>query len=183
MAAPSNMIPLGTIAFGFTLFDTRTNQLLSLNTLKSNVATVVMFLCNHCPYVKHLQSKIVEVVNFYQAKGIQFIAISANDVETYPEDGPDQMRLEAKEKGYTFPYLYDETQDVAKAYQAACTPDFYVFDPDLRCVYRGRFDGSTPRNNEPVTGGDLCAALDCVLNGEAVSEDQKPSMGCSIKWK
>lgn len=183
MAAPSNMIPLGTIASNFTLFDTRTNQLLSLSTLKSNVATVVMFLCNHCPYVRHLQPKIVEVANRYQAKGIQFIAISANDAEMHPEDGPDQMRLEAKEKGYTFPYLYDESQAVAKAYQAACTPDFYVFDRDLRCVYRGRFDGATPRNDEVVTGVDLCAALDNVLAGKAVDEDQKASLGCSIKWK
>src|SRR4029077_8418951 len=133
--------------------------------------------------VKHLQTKIVEVANRYQAKGIQFIAISANDAVTYPDDGPDQMCLEAKENGYSFPYLYDETQAIAKAYQAACTPDFYVFDKDLRCVYRGRFDGSTPRNNEPVTGNDLCAALDGVLDGKVVSEDQKPSLGCSIKWK
>lgn len=183
MAAPSNMIPLGTIAPDFTLLDTRTNKLLTLNELKSNTATVIMFLCNHCPYVKHIQRKLVEVANKYQANGIQFIAISSNDATNYPEDGPKQMTIEAQQNGYTFPYLHDETQAVAKAYQAACTPDFYVFDKNLQCVYRGRFDGSTPRNNEPLTGADLCAALDNVLAGKAVDADQKASLGCSIKWK
>lgn len=180
---PSKMIPLGTKAPDFYLLDTRTNEYLSLQHLKSPTATVIMFLCNHCPYVKHVQTKLTEIALAFQRKGISFIAISSNDAEKYPQDGPDKMRIEALNHHYSFPYLYDETQQVAKDYQAACTPDFYVFDKDLLCVYRGRFDDSTPGNNRPVTGNDLCDALDRVLAGKAISQDQKASLGCNIKWK
>ncbi|WP_133136380.1 thioredoxin family protein [Legionella rowbothamii] len=182
-ATPSTMLPLGTKAPDFNLLDTRNNKMLSLSEGKSAIATVIMFLCNHCPYVKHVQPKLVELANRYQPKGINFIAISSNDVEKYPDDSPEKMRLEAEHALYPFPYLYDESQDVAKAYQAACTPDFYVFDKDLLCVYRGCLDDSTPGNNKPLTGEHLQAALDCLLAGKPVRAEQKPSIGCNIKWK
>jgi peroxiredoxin len=178
----STMLPLGTVAPDFKLVDTCTGKQLSLQELKSDIATVVMFICNHCPYVKHIQSKLVEVANLYQKKGVAFIAISSNDVKKYPEDGPSNMQKEAKAHQYTFPYLYDETQSVAKAYQAACTPDFYLFDASLACVYRGRFDDATPGNNRLATGKELTQALDAVLAKKPVMEDQKPSIGCNIKW-
>ena len=178
----SNMMELGTIAPDFALMDTVSNKNLTLSDLKSDVATVVLFICNHCPYVKHLNSKIVEVANKYQKKGVQFIAISSNSVETHPQDGPEHMKKIAKEHAYPFPYLYDETQEVAKAYQAECTPDLFVFDGDLKCVYRGQFEDSRPNKGE-ATGNDLSAALDAIIAGEKVSEKQKPSMGCNIKWK
>lgn len=180
---PSNMIPLGTKAADFNLLDTRTNQFVALNQLKSPMATVIMFLCNHCPYVKHIQTNLVQVAKEYQAKGISFVAISANDADAYPADGPQQMQLEAKKYHYSFPYLYDETQAVAKAYQAACTPDFFVFDKDLRCIYRGRFDSSTPGNAQPVTGADLRQVLDAALAGHPIDQNQQASLGCNIKWK
>lgn len=179
----SDMIPLGTRAPDFRLLDTRTDQMVSLQTVKSDKATVIMFLCNHCPFVKHIQSKLAETAASYQKKGIQFIAISSNDVITYPQDGPEKMREEAEQHHYAFPYLYDETQAIAKAYHATCTPDFFIFDKDLLCVYRGRFDDSTPGNGVAVTGNDLKQALDNLLAGKSVSEDQQPSMGCNIKWK
>lgn len=179
----SNMIPLGTKAPNFNLIDTRTNEQVSLNKLKPAKGTVIMFLCNHCPYVKLIQHKLVEVANFYQAKDINFIAISSNDAASYPQDGPDKMRLEAINHRYPFPYLYDETQEVAKSYQAACTPDFYIFDDNLACVYRGRFDDATPGNGRPVSGMDLKLALDNLLSGKSISKDQKASLGCNIKWK
>ena len=178
----SNMMELGTKAPDFSLMDTVSDKTLTLSDLKSDVATVVLFICNHCPYVKHLNSKIVEVANKYQKKGVQFIAISSNSVETHPQDGPEHMKKIAKEHAYPFPYLYDETQEVAKAYQAECTPDLFVFDGDLKCVYRGQFDDSRPNKGE-ATGNDLSAALDAIIAGEKVSEKQKPSMGCNIKWK
>ena len=183
VTTPSSMLPLGSKAQNFNLMDTRTSQLVSLEEYRSPIATVIMFLSNHCPYVKHIQKKLVEVAQIYQAKGIKFIAISSNDVKTYPDDGPDKMRIEAENFNYTFPYLYDETQEVAKAYQAACTPDFYIFDKDLLCVYRGSFDECTPRNNKPITGDHLKNALEHILAGEPVPAEQKPSLGCSIKWK
>ncbi|KTC91415.1 thioredoxin family protein [Fluoribacter dumoffii] len=183
VATASTMLPLGSKAPDFTLVDTRNNQLVSLEHIKSPIATVIMFLCNHCPYVKHVQAKIVELAEIYQAKGIRFIAISSNDAEKYPADGPEQMRLEAENCGYSFPYLYDETQEVAKAYKAACTPDFYIFDKDMLCVYRGCLDESTPGNNKPVTGSHLQSALDNILAGTPVHAEQKPSLGCNIKWK
>ncbi|HTM63674.1 MAG TPA: thioredoxin family protein [Gammaproteobacteria bacterium] len=180
---PSNMLPLGTKAPDFQLLDTRTNQELTLDELKSNIATVIMFICNHCPYVKHIQNMLTETATSYQKKGISFIAISSNNVETYPQDGPDEMKKEAERNHYTFPYLYDDTQEVAKAYQAACTPDFYIFNKDLECVYRGRFDESTPGNNKPVTGKDLSDALNAILAGKEVNATQLPSHGCNIKWR
>lgn len=182
-ATPSNMLPLGSKAPDFNLLDTRTNQMVSLADYKSATATVIMFLCNHCPYVKHVQPKLVELAKEYQPKGITFIAISSNDVAKYPEDSPEKMRMEAENAPYTFPYLYDEHQDVAKAYKAACTPDFYIFDNDLLCVYRGCLDESTPGNNKPLTGEHLQAALESLLAGQPVNPDQKPSIGCNIKWK
>lgn len=183
VATASNMLPLGSKAPDFTLVDTRNDQWVSLAQIKSPIATVIMFLCNHCPYVKHIQTKIVDLAETYQKKGIQFVAISSNDAEKYPADGPEKMRIEAEVFHYPFPYLYDESQEVALAYQAACTPDFYIFDKDLRCVYRGCLDESTPGNNKPVTGSHLQNALDNILAGEPVSPEQKPSMGCNIKWK
>lgn len=180
---PSNMLALGTPAPQFTLLDTRTDKMLSLDELKSDKATVIMFICNHCPYVKLIQRKLADVAKEYQTKGIHFIAISSNDAEKYPADSPEKMREEAKIQGYTFPYLYDEHQDIAKAYQAACTPDFYVFDKNLACVYRGRFDSATPGNGHPVTGKELCAALDAILAGNPIDSNQRPSLGCNIKWK
>ncbi len=180
---PSTMLPLGTIAPNFKLCDTISNRLLSLDDLHSKTATVVMFICNHCPYVKHIQTKLAAVAKSYQQKGIQFIAINANDATKYLADSPEKMKLEAKAHDYTFPYLFDETQAVAKAYQAACTPDFYVFDHNMACVYRGRFDDATPGNQNPVTGKDLTTALDNILNGTPVDANQKPSVGCNIKWK
>lgn len=182
-ATPSNMLPLGSKAADFTLVDTRNNQLVSLAENKSSSATVIMFLSNHCPFVKHIQIKIVELAHNYQQKGVQFIAICSNDIEKYPADGPEKMRLEAEQFHYSFPYLYDETQDVARAYKAACTPDFYIFDKDLLCVYRGCMDESTPGNNKPVTGSHLQRALDNILAGKPIDVDQKPSLGCNIKWK
>lgn len=178
----SNMMELGTKAPNFALMDTVTGKTVALTDLKSDVATVVLFICNHCPYVKHINAKTVEIANNYQKKGVQFVAISSNDAASYPEDSPEKMKQVAKEEGYTFPYLYDETQEVAKAYQAQCTPDIFVFDTDLKCVYRGQFDDTRPNKGEP-TGKDLSAALDAIVAGEEVNPQQKPSMGCNIKWK
>ena len=179
----SSMLPLGTIAPVFSLPDTVSGETLSLESLKGQKATVIMFICNHCKYVKHVNAEIVSVAKKFSELGVSFVAISSNDIVEYPEDAPEQMKLKAAELGYTFPYLYDETQDVAKAYDAACTPDFYVFDTDLKLVYRGRLDGSSPGNEVPITGTDLRGALRAVVAGEFVSEIQYPSMGCNIKWK
>jgi peroxiredoxin len=182
-ATPSTMMPLGTIAPDFTLLNTVTGEIVSLQDLKSDVATLVMFICNHCPYVKHIDAQLVKLATDYQSKGVAFIAISSNDVENYPDDSPEKMKEVAQQLGYPFPYLYDETQEVAKAYQAACTPDFFLFDKDLKCVYRGQLDGSRPKNDVPVTGEDMRAALDAVLAGQPVNPEQIPSIGCNIKWK
>ncbi|UTW61704.1 thioredoxin family protein [bacterium SCSIO 12741] len=178
----SNMMELGTPAPIFQLPDTVSGKLLSLQDLRSEKATVVMFICNHCPYVIHVNEALVKVARKYQEKGIQFIAISSNNVETHPQDGPEYMTRVAQQLGYPFPYLYDETQDVAKAYGAECTPDFFVFDQDLKCAYRGRFDDSRPGMGQ-ASGTDLCTALDAILAEEPVDTEQYPSMGCSIKWK
>ena len=178
----SNMMELGTQAPAFSLLNTVSGKTATLSDLKSDVATVVLFICNHCPYVKHINAKLVEVANKYQSKGVQFIAISSNDVETYPQDGPEDMKQAAEQESYPFPYLYDETQKVAKAYQAECTPDLFVFDDDLKCVYRGQFDETRPNKGE-ATGSDLSAALDAIITGNKVNKNQKPSMGCGIKWK
>lgn len=182
-ATPSNMIDLGSKAPFFNLPDTVSGRLLSLNELKSNIATVIMFICNHCPFVIHINEKLVEVSNEYTQKGISFIGISSNDVVNYPQDSPEKMKIHAQKTGYTFPYLYDETQDVAKSYDAACTPDIFVYDKDMKLVYRGQFDSSRPGNGLPVTGKDLTNALDTILNGEEVNKNQIPSIGCNIKWK
>ena len=142
-----------------------------------------MFICNHCPYVVHVNDQLVSMANDYKSKGINFIAISSNNVETHPQDGPDKMKVHAAEQNYPFPYLYDETQDVAKAYDAACTPDIYLFDADLKAVYHGQIDDSRPKTDIPVTGKDLRAAMDNLINGQEIAADQKPSIGCGIKWK
>ncbi len=177
------MIPLGSEAPDFRLPDVVSGSELSLGDLRSDVATVLMFICNHCPYVKHLQDGLVEVADEYIPKGVSFVAINSNDVENYPDDSPEKMKEVAEEKGYKFPYLFDETQEVAKAYDAACTPDFFVYDRALKCVYRGQFDDSRPGNGKPVTGKDMRMALDSIVAGEAVDWEQIPSIGCNIKWK
>lgn len=179
----SNMLPLGTKAPDFTLPDTVSDQKISLNDIVGESATVVMFLCNHCPYVIHVNPEIVRVTKDYTDKGVSFVGISSNDVENYPADSPDKMKTHAAETGYSFPYLYDESQEVAKAYDAACTPDFYVFDSDQKLVYRGRLDASRPGNSNALTGEDLRAALDTVLEGKEITGVQYPSAGCNIKWK
>jgi thiol-disulfide isomerase/thioredoxin len=177
------MLALGTKAPNFELFDTKTGKFFSLNDLKSSKATVIMFICNHCPYVKHVQTELIRLAKDYQAKGIAFIAISANDAESYPEDAPKEMAKLAKRLAYPFPYLYDETQSTAQNYRAACTPDFYLFDKDLLCVYRGQLDDSRPGNKIPVTGESLRTALNNLLSGKPIDSEQKPSLGCNIKWK
>ena len=179
----SNMMPLGTKAPDFNLPDTISGGKKSLKEVKSDKATIVMFICNHCPFVKHVQTGLVKLANDYIPKGISFVAISSNDVAAYPEDSPERMKEVAIQLGYPFPYLYDESQNIARAFGAACTPDFYIFDSDLKCVYRGQFDDSRPSNDVPVSGKDVREALDAILAGKAVSEDQKPSIGCNIKWK
>lgn len=180
---PSNMLPLGTKAPDFKLIDAISNKTLSLQELTSDKATVVIFMCNHCPFVKHILPKLLEFIHTYQAKGVAFIAINSNDVENYPDDAPEKMHTLGKLLDFSFPYLFDASQEIAKAYQAACTPDFYVFDKDLSCVYRGRFDESRPGNNIAVTGHDLGHALNNLLAGKAIDKNQLPSVGCNIKWK
>lgn len=182
-ATETNMIPLGFKAPDFSLPDTISGKTLSLDDVKGEVATVVMFICNHCPYVIHINPEINKLVNEFADKGVKFVGISSNDVENYPQDSPEKMTIHAQEVGYQFPYLYDESQDIAKAYFAECTPDISVFDKDLKCVYRGRLDGSTPRNNVELTGEDLRAALQAIVDGQPVDPNQKPSIGCNIKWK
>ncbi len=179
----SNMLDLGTKAPDFTLLDTVSGKEISLNTIKSDKATVVMFTCNHCPYVIHINEELVALAKEYQAKGVSFVAISSNDVENYPQDSPEKMKELAADVGYTFPYLYDESQAVAKAYDAACTPDFYLFDGNLVLKYRGRLCASRPKTDVPVTGKDLRAAIDAVLLDSEVDTKQYPSAGCNIKWK
>jgi peroxiredoxin len=179
---PSTMLPLGSKAPDFRLPDTD-GKTVSLADFQDAPALVVAFLCNHCPYVKHIRHGLAALAREYQARGVAVVGISANDVKSHPEDRPELMAREKAEVGYTFPYLYDESQAVAKAYRAACTPDFYVFDRGGWLVYRGQMDGSRPGNGVPVTGKDLRAALDAVLAGQPVPPDQKPSLGCNIKWK
>ncbi len=179
---PSNMLPLGTKAPNFELLDTISGRTLALNSLKGQKATVIMFICNHCPFVIHVNPEISKMAREYQQKGIAFIALSSNDVVNYPQDSPQLMKEKAHEADYTFPYLYDETQKVAKAYNAACTPDFYLFDSDLLLVYRGQLDDSRPGNKIPVSGKDLRNAMEALLNGQEISVLQKPSIGCNIKW-
>ncbi|MFB9052592.1 thioredoxin family protein [Formosa undariae] len=178
----STMMPLGTKAPDFTLQDTISDTELSLNDIKGEHATVIFFICNHCPFVLHVNTQLVQLAKDYKSKGVNCIAISSNDIENYPQDAPDKMKLVAKREGYIFPYLFDETQTVAHAYNAACTPDFFVFDSELSLKYRGQLDDSRPGNTIAVTGQDIRYALDCILNKEDHLNRQKPSIGCNIKW-
>lgn len=179
---PSTMLPLGTPAPPFALPDP-SGKVVAKDDFSQAPALLVIFLCNHCPYVKHVRDELARLTGQYIDKGVAVVGIGSNDAQAYPEDAPDKMALEAKEAGYRFPYLSDATQEVAKAYRAACTPDFYVFDRNRKLVYRGQMDDSRPGNGKPVTGKDLRAALDAVLSGRPVLEEQKPSIGCNIKWK
>jgi thiol-disulfide isomerase/thioredoxin len=173
VATASTMLPLGTSAPNFNLPDAEGNAPVLL----------VVFMCNHCPYVKHILSNLVELIEEYQEKGVAVVAINSNDVDSFPEDKPEIMARKAEEFGFTFPYLYDESQEIARSYRAACTPDFFLFDKERKLVYRGQMDDSRPGNNVPITGNDLKAAMDAVLEGKEVPGEQKPSMGCNIKWK
>jgi peroxiredoxin len=179
---PSTMLPLGTIAPDFRLPDTN-GKTISLADFKDKPALLVMFICNHCPYVKHICAGLAQLARDYMPKRVGIVGVNSNDAENYPDDSPAKMKEEARSAGYLFPYLYDESQAVAKVYRAACTPDIYLFDKDRKLVYRGQFDDSRPGNGIPVTGKDLRAALDAVLAGKSVSPNQKASMGCNIKWK
>ena len=178
----STMLPLGTAAPGFSLPDS-SGAIVSLSDFDNARALLVMFICNHCPFVKHVRHQLAELGAEYQEKGVGVVAIMSNDVTLHPDDSPEKMEDEVRQIGYTFPYLYDESQDVARSYKAACTPDFFLFDSKKRLVYRGQFDDSRPKNGKPVTGKDLREATDQVLAGESESEEQIPSIGCNIKWK
>lgn len=180
---PSTMAPLGTVAPAFYLPDTVSGKNISLEEVKGHVATVVMFICNHCPFVQHVNDELLRLANDYKNKGAGFVAISSNDVVAYPEDAPAMMKQVAAKLKYPFPYLYDESQQVARAYHAACTPDFFIFDKNLRLVYRGQLDDSRPGNGIPVTGKDIRHALECLLNNQPVPPEQRASIGCNIKWK
>ena len=182
VATNSTMLPLGTEAPEFSLPDTE-GKIVSLSDFEGAAAVLIVFMCNHCPFVKHIINELVKLIKEYQRKDVAAAGINSNDVEDYPEDSPETMAKTAKEKGFTFAYLYDETQEAAKAYRAACTPDFFLFDKDRKLVYRGQMDDSRPGNGAAITGKDLRAALDAVLKGGKVPAKQKPSMGCNIKWK
>ncbi|HVL84903.1 MAG TPA: thioredoxin family protein [Pseudonocardia sp.] len=183
MPVSSTMIPLGTPAPDFALPEPATGRTVALADLAAAPALVVTFLCNHCPYVQHVAAGLAELGRDLAARGVAMVGISSNDVLSYPQDGPDFMVTEAARHGWGFPYLYDESQDVARAYSAACTPDTFVFDGARRLVYRGRLDAARPGNGEPVTGSDVRAAVDAVLAGRPVDADQVPSAGCAIKWR
>lgn len=179
---PSTMLELGTPAPDFSLQDTN-GELVTLANFSEQKALLVVFMCNHCPYVIHLKSALADFAREYLPKGVAVVGINSNDVENYPDDSPEKMKTDASAQGYNFPYLYDESQAVAKSYQAACTPDFFLYDDNRLLAYRGQFDSSRPKNNTPVTGRDLRAAADSILAGEQVNAEQIPSMGCNIKWK
>ncbi len=183
MATTSTMLALGTEAPDFSLPDTVSGDIVSLADYSDKKGLLVMFICNHCPYVKHVRQELARLGNDYSDSGLGIVAISSNDIDAYPADSPEAMKTEAETFGYSFPYLYDETQVVAAAYTAMCTPDFFLFDADNRLAYRGRLDESRPDSGIPVTGKELRAAVDAVLAGDSVSDQQLPSMGCSIKWK
>jgi peroxiredoxin len=183
VAVSSTMLPLGTPAPDFKLPDATTGRTIALADFASAPALLVMFICNHCPYVKHIRVGLAAFGRDYEARGLASVAINSNDTTTHPDDRPDKMADEARAAGYTFAYLFDETQGVAKSYHAACTPDFFLFDKDRRLVYRGQFDDSRPGSDRPVTGNDLRAAADAVLAGKPISADQRASIGCNIKWK
>lgn len=178
----STMLPLGTQAPDFELPDFN-GQKVSLSSFRGSKALVVIFMCNHCPFVKHVAPELVRLHADYGPRGVSIVGISSNDVVAYPDDSPAMMKTEAETQGYKFPYLYDETQTVAQAYKAACTPDFYVFDSSMKLVYRGQLDDSRPKSDIPVTGRDMRNALDSLLAGTPLSENQRPSIGCNIKWK
>jgi len=180
---PSTMAPLGTTAPPFHLPDVVSGKAVSLDTFADNTALLVMFICRHCPYVVHVRSELARLGRDYATEPLGIVAISANDASQYPDDAPDQLNDMAKELGFTFPFCYDESQGVAKAYTAACTPDFFLFDQRRALVYRGQLDDSRPGNGKPLTGRDLRAAIDAVLAGKPVNPTQQPSVGCSIKWK
>lgn len=179
----SKMMKLGTAIPNFSLYDTVSGDTLLLADIESEKGTVILFICNHCPYVIHVNPELVRVAKDYMAKGVAFAAISSNDIEKYPQDGPDAMKETASREGYPFPYLFDETQEVARAYDAACTPDIFVFDGNGQLFYRGRLDGSRPNNEVPLNGEDLRHALERMLSGDPPPEKQYPSAGCNIKWK
>ncbi len=183
MAVASTMLALGTEAPPFDLVDTRTGDRVSIDDYAGSKGLLVMFICNHCPYVQHLRHGLAELGRDYENSDIAIVAISSNDTDAYPSDAPDEMAREAEEVGYRFPYLFDETQDVAKSYTAMCTPDFFLFGRERTLVYRGRFDESRPNTIGKVTGADLRAAVDALVADTPISADQAPSMGCSIKWK
>ena len=180
---PSTMLPLSTPAPDFSLPEPYTGRTVSLGDFHDAQALLVVFLSNHCPFVKHIADHFAAVAGDYQERGAVVVGINANDVATHPDDSPDNMKGEVDRRGYTFPYLFDGSQEVAKAYRAACTPDFFLFDGGHRLVYRGQYDGSRPSLDVPVTGSDLCAAMDAVLAGDAPLAEQLPSVGCNIKWK
>jgi peroxiredoxin len=182
-ATESTMLALGTPAPSFELPDAVSGHTISLDSFAGRRGLLVMFICPHCPYVRHIEKELGRIGKEFVREGLGITAISSNDVTQYPDDGPDGMRRQAKECGFEFPYCYDQSQEVAKAYQAACTPDFFLFDAGLRLVYRGQFDSARPKNSLPVTGADLRAAIDAVLAGRPVSTEQRPSIGCNIKWK
>jgi peroxiredoxin len=182
VSTPSTMVPLGTEAPPFRLPNVD-GRMVSIEDFKDAPALLVVFMCNHCPYVKHILPHFVGLAKEYQQRGVAIVGINSNDVSSYPDDAPDKMAEVSRSMGFTFPYLFDESQEVARAYGAACTPDFYLFDRSRRLVYRGQMDDSRPGNGRPVTGADLRAAMDAVLAGRPVSADQKPSVGCNIKWK
>jgi peroxiredoxin len=181
-ATTSTMLPLGTEAPDFALFDTLDNQI-RRDDFNGAKALLVVFMSNHCPYVKHIRPNLVSLISEYQQKGVAAVGINSNDVDNYPDDSPSRMAEDATEYGYTFPYLFDSSQSVAKEYHAACTPDFFLFDSSLKLVYRGQMDDSRPGNGKENDGRDLRSALDAILDGRTVSKIQKPSMGCNIKWK
>lgn len=180
---PSNMSPLGQRAPNFKLIDVSTDEEMTLREIQSDIATVVMFICNHCPYVQHILEVLVGLARDYIPKGVSFVAINSNDVTAFPEDSPEKMAELSEEMDFPFPYLFDATQQVARDYEAACTPDFFVYDSAMKSVYRGQFDDSRPGNHHPVTGKDLMEALDCLIKGKSITLDQHPSIGCNIKWK
>ncbi|ADJ28879.1 thioredoxin family protein [Nitrosococcus watsonii] len=179
----SIMLDLGTQAPDFQLLEPATGRTVSLADFKGASGLLIIFMCNHCPYVKHISTALSQFAREYQPKGLAIAGISVNDVENYPDDSPEKMAEEVEAQGYIFPYLYDETQEIAKAYKAACTPDFFLFDKNHKLVYRGQFDASRPGNDAPIAGEDLRAAADAVLAGQPISGEQRPSMGCNIKWK
>ncbi|HEY9671721.1 MAG TPA: thioredoxin family protein [Waterburya sp.] len=180
---PSTMLPLGTKAPNFQLPDVVSGKTISLDTFAGKQALLVMFICRHCPFVKHVQAQLAQLATDYKDSNVGIVAISANDAVNYPNDAPDKLKEMAQDLGFTFPFCYDENQETAKAYTAACTPDFFLFDAECQLVYRGQLDDSRPSNNQPVTGKDLRAALDALLASQSVNPDQKPSIGCNIKWK